>query len=450
MLNFGLELRNISVCETGTLSPIALFLKDCGCTVTETQTDLRYGIDALDDTFQLVLSLEVFEHLKDQTATNLDNLAQFKGTGTAAYAKEIARVLRPGGYLVLTSPNPCSYFALKQLLTLNAPMIFRPNVREYTKAEIESIFVNSGLVLAYYQTHNSFYDLGGYPEPAISRIFAEGDWPIEQRGDNHFFVFQKTSNDACVPAKEPVDRRMPSRIQKRDRNVLAFYNAGEALLGEALATFFSTVRIPEAWSELCRMMTDRGSDKGSGWHNYTLLYNFLFSPRRLDVRSLFEVGLGSNFTDVPSSMGRTGTPGASLRGWRDYFPQAQVYGADIDERILFSEERISTYYVDQMSSEAIDVLWQAVPTQSFDIMIDDGLHIFEANASFMEGSFHKVGQNGLYIIEDIITEAENLARFDNFFRNFGASGVFVKIPNPVNQYDNCIAIFMADGDVGLR
>jgi hypothetical protein len=34
MLNFGLELREISVCETGTLSPIALFLRDCGCTVT--------------------------------------------------------------------------------------------------------------------------------------------------------------------------------------------------------------------------------------------------------------------------------------------------------------------------------------------------------------------------------------------------------------------------------
>jgi hypothetical protein len=52
-------------------------------------------------------------------------------------------------------------------------------------------------------------------------------------------------------------------------------------------------------------------------------------------------------------MGRTGTPGASLRAWRDYFPNAEIYGADIDREILFEEERISAFYVNQLSESAI-------------------------------------------------------------------------------------------------
>ena len=48
-----------------------------------------------------------------------------------------------------------------------------------------------------------------------------------------------------------------------------------------------------------------------------------------------------------------GKPGASLRVWRDYFPNAIIYGADIDKDILFAEERIKTFYIDQLDPVAI-------------------------------------------------------------------------------------------------
>ena len=34
-------------------------------------------------------------------------------------------------------------------------------------------------------------------------------------------------------------------------------------------------------------------------------------------------------------MGIKGKPGASLRVWKDYFPNANIIGVDIDENILF-------------------------------------------------------------------------------------------------------------------
>src|SRR5208283_4067001 len=100
-----------------------------------------------------------------------------------------------------------------------------------------------------------------------------------------------------------------------------------------------------------------GSDKGKGWHNYTLLYHSMFEQSRSQIKTIFELGIGTNFTDVASNMGPAGTPGASLRGWRNYFPNAEIYGADVDQRVLFSEPRISTFYVNQLETGSIRDLW---------------------------------------------------------------------------------------------
>jgi hypothetical protein len=225
--------------------------------------------------------------------------------------------------------------------------------------------------------------------------------------------------------------------------VLAFYGDGEERLGPALADFFDTVPIFGPRTELCDLMTLHNSDKGSKWHNYTLLYHFLFRHSRREIRHLFELGLGSNFTDVPSNMGSSGTPGASLRAWRDYFTHAQIVGADIDTRILFSDGRITTYYVDQTSADAIRKLWDSLQDVSFDIIIDDGLHSFEANSLFLQNSFYKLRPAGYYFVEDIELADQNIKRYDNFFSKFGQSGALVRLPSVANNYDNCLALFRA-------
>jgi hypothetical protein len=252
---------------------------------------------------------------------------------------------------------------------------------------------------------------------------------------------------------------MAEQIFPRSHNawpLVSFYGDGEQWLGQALVDFFDTVPLTGPRTELCRIMTEEMSDKGSGWHNYTLLYHFLFRHRRYEITKVFEVGLGTNFTDTPSNMGECASPGASLRGWRRYFPRAQILGADVDTRILFFEERIATFHVDQLRDDTIDVLWQQLSNDKFDIMIDDGLHTFEANTGFFRKSLYKLKSNGYYIIEDIDTYPDNLQRYHAFFSSVGASGVIVKIPNHLNNYDNCLGIFrdnmplVEGGEVGRR
>src|SRR5579862_3144394 len=110
-------------------------------------------------------------------------------------------------------------------------------------------------------------------------------------------------------------------------------------------------------TKMCRIMTRHGSDKGTRSHNYTTVYSVLFKGRQEESLRIFELGLGSRDPSLPGNMGVDGTPGASLRGWRDLFPKALVFGADIDRSILFQEDRIKTFYCDQCDQLAIRALW---------------------------------------------------------------------------------------------
>jgi hypothetical protein len=89
------------------------------------------------------------------------------------------------------------------------------------------------------------------------------------------------------------------------------------------------------------------SDK-SRPHNDTPLYSALLKERFDQPLRILELNLGSINPDVPSNMGLFGVPGASLRGWRELFPRAVVYGADIDRTSLLQEDRIKTFYCDQL------------------------------------------------------------------------------------------------------
>ena len=155
-------------------------------------------------------------------------------------------------------------------------------------------------------------------------------------------------------------------------------------------------------TEVCRVMTKHGSDKGRLHHNYTTIYSELFGTRRDRPVRILELGMGTNNAQLPSNMGVMGKPGASLRGWRELFPQALVFGADVDRDILFTEDRIQTFYCDQLDSGAIRDLWAQPALQGgMDIIVDDGLHTFPANTSFLAGSLEHLHAGGVYIIEDI-------------------------------------------------
>lgn len=200
---------------------------------------------------------------------------------------------------------------------------------------------------------------------------------------------------------------------------------------------------------LCEIMGNNRSDKGNkniiySHHNYTVLYHHIFENFRFKKMRIFELGLGTNDISMPSNMGINGRPGASHYGWSEYFPNSEIFGADIDKKVLFQTDRIKTFYCDQTNPDAIKELWnKKLLEENFDIIVEDGLHKFEANVCFFENSIHKLKNNGYYIIEDIIIDEQNLfiekiKEWEVKYPECNFS--LIIIPSYVNKYDNTLLI----------
>lgn len=162
-----------------------------------------------------------------------------------------------------------------------------------------------------------------------------------------------------------------------------------------------------AVNELKTHLDRHGSDKSR--HAYHCIYGTILNDRA-SIKGVLEVGLGTNNTDVVSNMGKFGKPGASLRAFRDFLPNAKIFGADIDKRVLFEEERIQTYFVDQTDPETFKSLGASVP-QQLDLIIDDGLHSPNANLLTLNFGLARVKVGGWVVIEDIAPDAIPIWQF---------------------------------------
>jgi SAM-dependent methyltransferase len=145
-----------------------------------------------------------------------------------------------------------------------------------------------------------------------------------------------------------------------------------------------------------------GSDK-STLHNYHLIYGSILKNRE-SVSAVLEIGLGSNNADIVSNMKQAGKPGGSLRAFRDFLPNANIYGADVDKRILFEEDRIRTFFVDQTELQSFETLGKYVGTD-FDLIIDDGLHSPNANIAVLAFALGRLKPGGWLVVEDISNSA---------------------------------------------
>lgn len=170
---------------------------------------------------------------------------------------------------------------------------------------------------------------------------------------------------------------------------------GRDIIAEDIRTAAFSPNATYVVEELGSLFDRHGSDKTK--HGYHLLYGSILKK---DARKILEVGIGTNNTDVVSNMGYLGKPGASLRAFRDFCPNASVHGADVDRRVLFIEERIQTHYVDQTDPRSFEAL-KAELEGGFDLVIDDGLHSPHANVRTLEFGLSLIRPRGWVVIEDI-------------------------------------------------
>ena len=174
-------------------------------------------------------------------------------------------------------------------------------------------------------------------------------------------------------------------------------------------------------------------------HTYADFYSLLFDHCRNDVKKVFECGIGTNNPALPSSMGTQYKPGASLRVWKDYFPKAIIYGGDVDKNILFEEERIKTFEVDQLNQYSIQKMWNNIKENNFDPIIDDGLHTYDAGVILFNNSYSMLRNGGLYVIEDV--HPSYLYKLSNFFiKNYETQIITLKSRSRKLLEDNNIIL----------
>jgi len=211
-------------------------------------------------------------------------------------------------------------------------------------------------------------------------------------------------------------------------------------LGKKKNMSFSYLSNSKNNKQLTDLMNLFGSDKGgrNKHHNFASYYSEIFFHKRNDIKNFLEIGLGTNDTSVLSNMGSNGIPLASLRAWRDYFKNANIYGADIDKNILKNEDRIETFYVDQTDPITIKEMFKNIGEKKFDIILEDGLHEYNANICFFENAIEYLEPNGTYIIEDVYYKDQD--KFIKYFENKKYNFSIIDIFHEKNIANNCLII----------
>jgi cephalosporin hydroxylase len=134
--------------------------------------------------------------------------------------------------------------------------------------------------------------------------------------------------------------------------------------------------------------------------------------------------------------------GGSLRAWSALFPESKIFGADINKDYLFEESNIKTFYTNQLDKVELNNFFNQIKDKKFDVIIDDGLHTYEANINTFEILFPLLDQkNGIYFIEDIIFK--DLKKYYSYFGNKYNIKI-VECLNTNENYQNCLVQIKAN------
>jgi len=156
-----------------------------------------------------------------------------------------------------------------------------------------------------------------------------------------------------------------------------------------------------------------GSDKGSAKHNYGPVYESYLEPFRQYSVNLLEIGV---------------LRGSSMRAWRDYFPDAKLWGLDIDPRStahMQNEHGINLMIGSQDDNSVLDRL-ASDAGDGFDIIIDDGSHMVDHIIASLTFLFPLMHPGGIYIVEDLL---ESYHADAAEFRKWSGMHLNPKLPN---------------------
>ena len=126
--------------------------------------------------------------------------------------------------------------------------------------------------------------------------------------------------------------------------------------------------------------TDKASD-----HKFTEFYDEKLSSLVEENLNILEIGIWK---------------GESLKMWKEYFVNSNIYGVDINNLKHLAEDRI---FIEQADQTDVNRMNNIFPNIKFDIIIDDGGHSMYQQQLSLISMLHRLKRGGVYILEDLHT-----------------------------------------------
>jgi hypothetical protein len=148
-----------------------------------------------------------------------------------------------------------------------------------------------------------------------------------------------------------------------------------------------TTPLDEAnYQYLDQIFLKAGTDKASNCHNYTKIYSWLFNSIKEQSLKFLEIGI---------------CYGDSVKGWEEYFPNAELHFMDNNlSQIKYQSTRSQYHFIDQGYAPSLDAFVKE-SGGNFDIIIDDGGHKSPQIITSFQKLFPTLKSGGIYVIEDL-------------------------------------------------
>lgn len=148
-------------------------------------------------------------------------------------------------------------------------------------------------------------------------------------------------------------------------------------------------------NELSRIAKSFGSEKIPLYENF---YFELLKNRRDKITKVIEVGIGN---------------ASGLLTWREFFPQAKIYGVDNRGRLLLRKIRLESIHADQSVREDLVKVIERTGTD-IDLFIDDGSHNPNDQLLTFMTIMPLLKRSVLYVIEGVQSEtvAQQLSEYE--------------------------------------
>lgn len=157
------------------------------------------------------------------------------------------------------------------------------------------------------------------------------------------------------------------------------------------------------------------------------IYDKYFINIRYNVKKFVEIGILN---------------GQSLRMWKEYFPNAIIYGIDINPDCKqYEEERIKCFIGDQNDDNFLLKIKNIIG--KYDILVDDGSHITKHQIKSFNFLYENCNNNGFYIIEDLRNSYEEW-NSNHDIRNLWPGMKYNKKEDSLKNYRNEFNIFLLD------